>query len=96
MQTSHIPDSSAHCLQDGVPDCLEALGNAGIKVWVLTGDKVETAISIAWSCRLFVEGMGIVTFREEDFLRAHANSTDEQLQVRAANQRSNCQDTHIP
>lgn len=26
-------------LQDGVPECLQALGTAGIKVWVLTGEK---------------------------------------------------------
>ena len=25
---------------------------AGIKVWVLTGDKVETAINIGYSCQL--------------------------------------------
>jgi phospholipid-translocating ATPase len=27
-------------LQDGVPECIERLANAGIKIWVLTGDKV--------------------------------------------------------
>lgn len=26
--------------------------NAGIKVWVLTGDKIETAINIGFSCGL--------------------------------------------
>ena len=26
-------------LQDGVPDCIENLTRAGIKVWMLTGDK---------------------------------------------------------
>jgi magnesium-transporting ATPase (P-type) len=54
-------------IQDGVPECLEALAAAGIKVWVLTGDKVETAISIAYSSRLFTQAMGIVEFREEEF-----------------------------
>lgn len=48
------------CLQDGVPEAIEALVRAGIKVWVLTGDKVETAISIALSCRLFTEDMALV------------------------------------
>lgn len=51
-------------LQDGVPDCLQSLAKAGIKVWVLTGDKVETAISIAYSCRLFTEDMGVLELRE--------------------------------
>ena len=31
-------------LQDGVPECIQSLLVAGIKVWVLTGDKMETAI----------------------------------------------------
>lgn len=37
-------------LQDNVRDTLESLRAAGIKVWVLTGDKVETALNIALSC----------------------------------------------
>ena len=31
-------------LQDGVPEAIADLKEAGIKVWVLTGDKLETAI----------------------------------------------------
>jgi magnesium-transporting ATPase (P-type) len=57
-------------LQDGVPECLQSLAAAGIKVWVLTGDKVETAISIAYSCRLFTEDMGLVEFREHEIAAA--------------------------
>lgn len=37
-------------LQDNVKDTLEALRHAGIRVWVLTGDKVETALNIALAC----------------------------------------------
>ena len=37
-------------LQEGVKDTLVALGKAGIKVWILTGDKKETAIEISKSC----------------------------------------------
>ena len=33
-------------LQDGVPQCIANLAAAGIKLWVLTGDKQETAINI--------------------------------------------------
>jgi P-type E1-E2 ATPase len=35
-------------LQEGVPQCIETLRKAGIKIWVLTGDKLETAINIAY------------------------------------------------
>ncbi|XP_041988181.1 phospholipid-transporting ATPase IF [Aricia agestis] len=38
------------CLQDDVADTLAALRAAGIRTWVLTGDKVETAINVAQSC----------------------------------------------
>lgn len=39
-------------LQDGVPQCLASLLEAGINVWVLTGDNVETAVNIGVSCNL--------------------------------------------
>lgn len=39
-------------LQVGVPDTIETLMLAGINVWMLTGDKQETAINIGYSCRL--------------------------------------------
>nr|XP_012316500.1 probable phospholipid-transporting ATPase VB isoform X2 [Aotus nancymaae] len=39
-------------LQEGVPDTIAALREAGIQLWVLTGDKQETAVNIAHSCRL--------------------------------------------
>ncbi|XP_048236132.1 phospholipid-transporting ATPase 1 isoform X1 [Ricinus communis] len=44
-------------LQDGVPEAIESLRQAGIKVWVLTGDKQETAISIGLSCKLLTMDM---------------------------------------
>ncbi|CAK0833565.1 unnamed protein product [Prorocentrum cordatum] len=44
-------------LQSEVPEVLQQVQEAGIRVWVLTGDKVETAISIAKSCRLLTEDM---------------------------------------
>lgn len=47
-------------LQDGVPDTIHTLQTAGIKVWVLTGDRQETAINIGMSCRLISESMNLV------------------------------------
>jgi len=44
-------------LQDGVPAAIATVKAAGIRVWVLTGDKTETAVDIARSCRLFTAGM---------------------------------------
>ena len=39
-------------LQDNVPNTIKDLKLAGIKIWVLTGDKVDTAENIALSCNL--------------------------------------------
>ena len=47
-------------LQDGVPDAIALLGRAGIKLWVLTGDKVETAINIGFSCNLLDNDMQLL------------------------------------
>ncbi|CAJ0937470.1 unnamed protein product, partial [Mesorhabditis belari] len=44
-------------LQDGVPEAIARLAAANIKIWVLTGDKTETAINIAYSCHLLTDDM---------------------------------------
>ena len=44
-------------LQYGVPETIAILISANIKVWVLTGDKQETAIEIGKSCHLIQEDM---------------------------------------
>lgn len=48
-------------LQDHVPECIASLRQAGIKVWVLTGDKMETAINIGFGCNLLSKDMKIWT-----------------------------------
>lgn len=47
-------------LQDGVAECIDSLRQGGIRVWVLTGDKIETAVNIAYACKLFVYGMDLI------------------------------------
>ncbi|XP_042278201.1 phospholipid-transporting ATPase ID-like isoform X1 [Thunnus maccoyii] len=47
-------------LQDGVPQTIEQLSKADIKIWVLTGDKQETAENIGYSCNLLREEMNEV------------------------------------
>lgn len=44
-------------LQEGVSDCIENLSIAGIKIWLITGDKIETAINVAQSCNLLLPTM---------------------------------------
>lgn len=47
-------------LQEGVGETLVALGQAGVKVWILTGDKKETAINISRSCGHFRANMHLI------------------------------------
>ena len=50
-------------LQEGVPGTIADLAVAGIKLWVLTGDKMETAINIGQTCNLLREGMDVIELR---------------------------------
>lgn len=52
-------------LQDGVPETIAALLEAKIKLWVLTGDKQETAINIGYSSRLLQQGMDLIIMNED-------------------------------
>ncbi|VVA27683.1 PREDICTED: phospholipid-transporting ATPase [Prunus dulcis] len=65
-------------LQEGVPNCIETLSRAGIKIWVLTGDKMETAINIAYACNLINNEMKqFVISSETDVIREVENRGDQ-------------------
>ena len=67
-------------LQDGVPDTIALLADAGIKLWVLTGDKVETAINIGFSCNLLSNEMDLIVFKvQEDSSAAAEAELDRHL-----------------
>ncbi|KAF8195975.1 phospholipid-translocating ATPase [Mycena galopus ATCC 62051] len=50
-------------LQDGVPETIADLKRAGIKIWVATGDKLETAIAIGKSTNLITPDSNIIIIR---------------------------------
>ena len=52
-------------LQDDVDDVLFNFIKTGIKVWVLTGDKTDTAKSIAFSCKLITHEFVLFEFKEK-------------------------------
>ncbi|XP_033210725.1 probable phospholipid-transporting ATPase VD isoform X2 [Belonocnema kinseyi] len=60
-------------LQAGVPEAMAALVAAGMVVWVLTGDKPETAVNIAYSACLFTPAMQLLR------LQARSKSVAESL-----------------
>ncbi|WEW61723.1 drs2 neo1 protein [Emydomyces testavorans] len=47
-------------LQKGVPEAIDKLRRANIKLWMLTGDKRETALNIGHSCRLVKDYSSVV------------------------------------
>ncbi|KAH0616216.1 hypothetical protein JD844_027173 [Phrynosoma platyrhinos] len=53
-------------LQEGVPETIESLRRAGINVWMLTGDKHETAVNIAYSCRLLDSADQLFTLKSDN------------------------------
>ncbi|XP_026721716.1 phospholipid-transporting ATPase IC isoform X1 [Athene cunicularia] len=65
-------------LQDGVPETISRLSKADIKIWVLTGDKKETAENIGFSCELLTEETTI----------CYGEDTSALLQTRLENQKN--------
>ncbi|XP_058584473.1 phospholipid-transporting ATPase IK isoform X10 [Neofelis nebulosa] len=64
-------------LQDGVCDTIQCLKQGNIKVWVLTGDKQETAVNIGFACQLLSENMLILEEKEiTRILEAYWGSND--------------------
>ncbi|XP_029400877.1 probable phospholipid-transporting ATPase VD [Mus pahari] len=72
-------------LQEGVPESIEALHQAGIKIWMLTGDKQETAVNIAYACRLLEpdDKLFILNTQSEDACGMLMSAILEELQKRA-------------
>ncbi|XP_030595440.1 probable phospholipid-transporting ATPase VB [Archocentrus centrarchus] len=59
-------------LQENVPDTIMALRQAGIKVWVLTGDKPETAVNIGYACRLLEDEDLVINMSCKDKITCRA------------------------
>jgi phospholipid-translocating ATPase len=75
-------------LQKDVKPSLELLRNAGVKIWMLTGDKVETARCVAISAKLVARGQYVHTITKlnrkdhaQDALDFLRNKTDACLLI---------------
>ncbi|XP_068123081.1 phospholipid-transporting ATPase IB isoform X6 [Hyperolius riggenbachi] len=72
-------------LQGGVPETISTLMKAEIKIWVLTGDKQETAVNIGYSCRLVSQTMSLIIVNEDSLdatretLTNHCNNLGDTL-----------------
>ncbi|XP_012994411.1 phospholipid-transporting ATPase ID isoform X4 [Esox lucius] len=65
-------------LQEGVPETIACLTLANIKIWVLTGDKLETAMNIGYSCNMLRDDMN------EVFIISGHTAAEVQQQLRSA------------
>uniref|UniRef100_T1JKU3 Phospholipid-transporting ATPase n=1 Tax=Strigamia maritima TaxID=126957 RepID=T1JKU3_STRMM len=72
-------------LQDGVPEAIASLLKADIRVWVLTGDKQETAINIGHSSHLLQSSMPLIIINEDsldstrEVIHRHVHEFGDQL-----------------
>ncbi|XP_033626415.1 probable phospholipid-transporting ATPase IIA isoform X1 [Asterias rubens] len=71
-------------LQQDVRPTLELLKNAGIKIWMLTGDKLETATCIAKSAKLVARTQGIHIFKKV------CNRSEAHLELNSFRRKSDC------
>uniref|UniRef100_A0A671PUQ2 Phospholipid-transporting ATPase n=1 Tax=Sinocyclocheilus anshuiensis TaxID=1608454 RepID=A0A671PUQ2_9TELE len=67
-------------LQDGVPETIAKLAKADIKIWVLTGDKKETAENIGFSCQLLTDDMKIHYGEDVKYVSADGQTSNKQNQ----------------
>ncbi|KAG9488281.1 hypothetical protein GDO78_007861 [Eleutherodactylus coqui] len=70
-------------LQDGVPQTIETLTKADIKIWVLTGDKQETAENIGYSCNMLQDEM------KEVFIIRGTSPEEVEEELRTARRKMN-------
>eukprot|EP00731_Ephydatia_muelleri_P016058 Em0009g482a len=77
-------------LQDGVPETIAKLARAHIKIWVLTGDKQETAINIGYSSKLLTDDMTlfIVDKDTDEGVRQQLSEAKEQMEATIARSKS--------
>ncbi|XP_022779595.1 probable phospholipid-transporting ATPase IIB, partial [Stylophora pistillata] len=71
-------------LQVDVRPTLEMLRNAGVKIWMLTGDKLETATCIAQSSRLVARNQTIYTFKQI------SNRSEAHLELNSLRRKNDC------
>lgn len=68
-------------LQDEVGETIGFIKDAGVKVWVLTGDKVETAINIAFSCNLITNAYNQIIIDGNDIDKVDRGIQNAKLKV---------------
>ena len=64
-------------LQENVENTIHNLAKAGVQVWMITGDKMGTAKTIGYSCRMFIKQKMEVIQIDEEYYRPGSIEVDE-------------------
>lgn len=83
-------------LQDGVPETIAAILEAKIKLWVLTGDKQETAINIGYSCRLLNQSMDLIIMNDDSLDATRTSITAHSSNMHASGSGSSSSSSDMP
>ncbi|KAI9199397.1 uncharacterized protein BJ171DRAFT_462527 [Polychytrium aggregatum] len=70
-------------LQDGVMTCIEHLRKASIHVWVLTGDKLETAINVGFASKVLDADMTLIILNAMTAQDLHRQIRDSESLIQA-------------
>ena len=63
-------------LQENVENVIQNLGKAGVQVWMITGDKIGTAKSIGYSCKMFVKTTMNIVQIDDDYYVPRSKEVD--------------------
>ncbi|CAG7720170.1 unnamed protein product [Allacma fusca] len=69
-------------LQSGVPEMLMSLNAAGIRIWMLTGDKIETGVSVGVACGLITQSSKqfyCTNGTDKDLVKAHLEQIKKEI-----------------
>jgi phospholipid-translocating ATPase len=83
-------------LQDEVSLTIESLRNAGMKIWMLTGDKIETAKCISISARIKAKNHKIFTLKYDEIKSENKENSINNLKQKLTEYKSkNLVEPHI-
>lgn len=78
-------------LQESVPDAIRFMRSAGVKVWVITGDKSQTGLAVARNCQLLDETCELMLFEDKSEVNeSHLAQISRTLKSLSNSQRPAC------
>ncbi|KAJ1556294.1 hypothetical protein HK096_000852 [Nowakowskiella sp. JEL0078] len=73
-------------LQENVPECISILRKAGINIWVLTGDKLETSINVGFLSNILTSEMNLLILKLNDMENLQENEDNNKSEIEIIHQ----------